>query len=227
MSPDRREPLDREQIVRAAVGLVDRDGLEKFTMRGLGRELGVEAMALYHYFPSNDALVDAIVQTVVAEMRRPPAVPDWQERLRAEFLAYRQVAHAHPNVFPLLGRRPVKNPEALRPVEHMLDILRGAGFSPKQSLSAFRTLSSYAFGYALSEIRGFALEPARDGSDDRFDVRTVDVERFPRMREVAPHVTACDHDAEFTSGLNAILAGLRAELKPPADVTESLRQDVA
>ncbi len=213
MRPQRRVPLDREQIVRAAVCLVDRDGLERFSMRGLGRELGVEAMALYHYFPSKDALVDAIVQAVVAEMKRPPAVLDWQERLRGECLAYRQVAHAHPHVFPLLGRRPVKNPEALLPVEHMLDILRTAGFSPKQSLSAFRTLSSYAFGYALSEIRGFALEPARDGSDDRFDVRTVDAERFPRMREVAPHVTACDHEAEFKSGMGAILAGLLAELK--------------
>ncbi|MEO5576195.1 MAG: TetR/AcrR family transcriptional regulator C-terminal domain-containing protein [Gaiellaceae bacterium] len=209
-----KEPLDHEQIVEAAVALVDRDGLERFSMRRLGRELGVEAMALYHYFPSKDALVDAIVQAVVAEMKRPPSVPDWQERLRGEFRAYRQVAHAHPQVFPLLGRRPVKNPEALLPVERMLAILRAAGFSPKQSLSAFRTLSSYAFGYALSEIRGFAMEPARNGSGDSFDVHTVDPERFPRMREVAPHVTACDHDAEFMSGIDAILAGVLTGLKP-------------
>ncbi len=166
----------------AAIRLVDRDGLEGLTMRKLGRELAVEAMALYHYFPSKEALVDAVVEAVVAEMGPPAETPDWEERLRERFRSYRGLAHAHPHVFPLVGKRTVKSPEALLPVEHMLDILRGAGFSPEGALHAFRTLSSYAFGYALSEIRGFALEPAKDGKDGRFDVRTVDPEQFPRMR---------------------------------------------
>ena len=209
----RREPLDAQRIVQAAIGLVDRDGLEGLSMRKLGREVAVEAMALYHYFPSKDALVNAVVEAVVAEMGAPSEAPDWEERLRERFRSYRQLAHVHPHVFPLVGKRTVKSPEALFPVEQMLDILRGAGFSPKEALHAFRTLSSYAFGYALSEISGFALEPAKDGSDARFDVRTVDRERYPRMREVAPHVVACDHDAEFETGLTVILAGLRAELQ--------------
>jgi len=100
---------------------------------------------------------------------------------------------------------------ALAPVEQILDILRDAGFSPHEALQSFRTLSSYAFGYALTEVVGFALEPSADGTAARFDVRTVDPERFPRMREVAPHVVACDHDAEFETGLDIIiLAGLAA-----------------
>ncbi len=97
-------------------------------------------------------------------------------------------------------------------MEWALDFLRRAGFDPEGALHAFRTLSSYAFGYALSEVWGFALEP--DPADpSRFDIRTVDHERFPRMREVAPHVVACDHDAEFDKGVDFILAGLRIELE--------------
>ena len=179
-------------------------------MRKLGHELTVEAMALYHYFPSKDALLDAIVEAVVAEMGDPPEVGDWEERLRERFRSYRRLAQAHPHVFPLVGKRTVKSPEALAPVEQMLDILRGAGFTPEQALQSFRTLSSYAYGYALAEIVGFALEPSTDGAAARFDVRTVDPERFPRMREVAPHVVACDHDTEFELGLDIILAGLAA-----------------
>ncbi len=179
-------------------------------MRKLGRELAVEAMALYHYFPSRDALIDAIVETVVSEMGAPSEAGSWEEQLRERFRSYRRLAQAHPHVFPLVGKRAVKNPEALAPVEQMLEILRAAGFSPYQALHSFRTLSSYAFGYALTEIVGFALEPSADGTAARFDVRTVDPKRFPRMREVAPHVVACDHDVEFELGLDLILAGLAA-----------------
>lgn len=55
-----REALSRDRIVAAALDLVDEEGLEGLTMRALGRKLGVEAMALYHYFPSKDALIEAI-----------------------------------------------------------------------------------------------------------------------------------------------------------------------
>lgn len=55
-----REALSRERIVAAALELVDERGLEGLTMRALGRKLGVEAMALYHYFPSKGALIEAI-----------------------------------------------------------------------------------------------------------------------------------------------------------------------
>ncbi|MEJ7792200.1 MAG: TetR/AcrR family transcriptional regulator C-terminal domain-containing protein [Gaiellaceae bacterium] len=205
-----RARLDRDRIVEAAVALVDRDGIEGLSMRKLGRELAVEAMALYHYFPSKDALIDAIVEAVVGEMGAPSEAGSWEERLRERFRSYRQLAQAHPHVFPLVGKRTVKSPEALAPVEQMLDILRGAGFTPEQALQSFRTLSSYAYGYALAEIVGFALEPSTDGTAARFDVRTVDPKRFPRMREVAPHVVACDHDTEFELGLDLILAGLAA-----------------
>lgn len=205
--------LDRARILEAAVALVDREGLEGLSMRKLGTALGVEAMSLYHYFPRKEALLDGIVEAVVAEMERPSAgADDWEEALRQALRAYRRLAHAHPHVFPLLGRRPVRRPEGLQPVEWALDLLRRAGFDADGALHAFRTLSSYAFGYALSEVWGFALEPDPE-DDSRFDVRTVDPARFPRMREVTPHVLACDHDAEFEMGMNTILAGLRAELR--------------
>ncbi len=207
-----REPLSAMRIVEAALTLVDRDGLEQLSMRKLGSELGVEAMALYHYFSSKEALLDAVVERVVAEMEPPPAEGGtWEERFRAVLRSYRRLAHAHPHVFALLGRRPVRKPEALQPVEWALDLLRRAGLDPQAALAGFRTLSSYAFGYALSEVWGFALEPDPEDAS-RFDIRTVDRARFPRMREVAPHVVDCDHDAEFERGIDLIISGLQAQL---------------
>ena len=55
-----KEQLSRERIVAAALDLVDEHGLEGLTMRALGQRLGVEAMALYYYFPSKAALLAAV-----------------------------------------------------------------------------------------------------------------------------------------------------------------------
>ena len=58
--PEPRAPLSRERIVNAAVELLDERGLTGFSMRALGERLGVEAMAIYHYFPNKQTLVEAL-----------------------------------------------------------------------------------------------------------------------------------------------------------------------
>ena len=46
----RTDPLSRAEIARAALAMVDRDGVDQFSMRRLAEELGVTAMAVYHHF---------------------------------------------------------------------------------------------------------------------------------------------------------------------------------
>ncbi len=55
-----REALSRERIIATAIELLDERGLSAFTMRALGERLGVEAMAIYHYFPSKQTLLEAV-----------------------------------------------------------------------------------------------------------------------------------------------------------------------
>jgi AcrR family transcriptional regulator len=55
-----RQQLSRERIIAAALELVEEDGLKGLTMRALGERLSVEAMAIYHYFPSKEALLEAV-----------------------------------------------------------------------------------------------------------------------------------------------------------------------
>ena len=180
-------------------------------MRRLAQQLGVEAMSLYNHVAGKQDLLDGIVEQAVAEMELPPAdAADWELALREAFRSYRRLAHAHPHVFPLIGRRPVRHPQALRPVEWALEMLRRGGFDPAAALHAFRTLSSYAYGYALSEIRGFALEPATGGEEQPLRPEDFPPEEFPRIVELAQPARATDHDAEFELGLEAIFAGLRA-----------------
>ncbi|MZD07119.1 TetR family transcriptional regulator, partial [Streptomyces sp. SID5785] len=60
--------LNRERVLASALEIVDRDGLQALSMRGLGAELGVEAMALYRYADGKDALLDGLVEAFVGEL---------------------------------------------------------------------------------------------------------------------------------------------------------------
>jgi AcrR family transcriptional regulator len=55
-------------MLASALELVDREGLSALSMRRLGAELGVEAMALYRYAASKDALLDGLVVALYPEL---------------------------------------------------------------------------------------------------------------------------------------------------------------
>jgi hypothetical protein len=93
-------------------------------------------------------------------------------------------------------------------VEEFLKTLREAGFDPETALYAFRALSSFASGYAMAEIRGFAMEPA----GGRLGASTLPGEEFPRIHELNERLQVVDHDAEFEFGLDLIIAGLKERL---------------
>jgi len=204
-----RQPLSRRRVLEEAVRFVDREGLEALTMRKLGAELGVEAMSLYNHVPNKSALLDGMVEVLLGELKVPPENHGWEERIREGYRAFRRLAHQHPNVFPLLVNRPPDTMDGVWLVEEFLRTLQEAGFGKETALHAFRALSSYTFGYAMAEIRGFALEP--DGS--RLGAHRLSSEEFPRLSELRPQLENVDHDAEFEFGLDLILSGLRAKLR--------------
>jgi TetR/AcrR family tetracycline transcriptional repressor len=201
-----RQPLDRRLILNAAIKLTDREGLQALSMRRLGRELGVEAMSLYNHVPNKEALLNGMVEVLLEELEVPAEAPEdsWEERVRKAFRAYLQLARAHPNVFPLFTMRPLNTVESLK----LFELLREAGFD---IVSAFRVLSSYTVGYALAEIRGFALE-----SDiSRPGIHGFSEEELLRIFKSPPPLEKADRDAEFEFGLDLILMGFREYIKHP------------
>ena len=96
-----RVPLSRELVLQTAIRLADQGGLESLSMRKLGQELGVEAMALYYHFANKDEIVDGIVDLVFGEIELPVAGADWKAAMRRRAISLRDVLAA-----PSLGDRP-------------------------------------------------------------------------------------------------------------------------
>ncbi len=149
--PSARQPLDRERIVAAAITFIEESGLASLSMRRLGAALGVEAMSLYRYVPGRENLLDAVVETIMDEMRvDPETLPEprdgWQDFLQRLAHGVRRVALAHPRAFPLVASRPVEAPW-LRPplrsltwVEAFLDGLITEGFSDEAAVGGLPRL---------------------------------------------------------------------------------------
>ena len=208
----RREPLTKERVLRAAVDLADREGIDGLSMRRLGQELGVEAMALYRHVRNKDDILDGAIDVVVGEIELPRPTADWHRSMRKLALAARQVMLRHPWAPPVIVERPDIGPSTLRHVNAVMQILRGAGFSLEMAHHAIHVLGS--------RMLGFTQDPFDDSADTRPDPETAARlarelgEHYPYLGELAAAVShegglgGCDDDFEFEFGLELILEGL-------------------
>ncbi len=199
----RRTPLSRERIAAAALELVDRDGLVALSMRRLGAALGVEGMALYRHFPSKAALLDGIVEVLLAELAIPaPTDVPWQMVFREVARAYRALLLRHPNAIPLLAALELSNPGAVRAAGAVMALLRAAGFDAPTALNVLATIESYVIGAALWET---GTAPFR--AERPLGV-ALPLDADPYLVELAPQLAQEDCAETFDFGLDVIIRGL-------------------
>jgi AcrR family transcriptional regulator len=209
-----RTPLSRERVLRAAVDLADRAGIESLSMRKLGQELGVDAMALYRHVRGKDDLLDGVLDVVVGEIKRPIAGDGWKASLRELSMAARRVMLRHPWALHVLKDRGTSGPASLEHIEAVLAILRDGGFSVEVAHHALHVLDSRIFGFnqALFEDSG-----AADRSPEVTAAMVRALAGYPRISELARSVShdgdlgPCDDDIEFAFGLDLILDGLERQ----------------
>lgn len=213
---ERRRPLDRDQIVAAAVSLADEDGLAAVSMRKVAAGLGVEAMSLYHHVANKDDLLDGMVDAVTAEFTVPPDAENWQAALRARCHNARASLRRHPWAVGLMDSRSSPGLATLRHHEAVLASLRDGGFSIAGAAHAFALIDSFLYGFALQE-RNLPFEKGEDLAQMADDiVGHLPPDEFPRMIEIATqYVMAPGYDFgdEFAHGLELVLDALeRARL---------------
>ncbi|MGZ6135761.1 MAG: TetR/AcrR family transcriptional regulator C-terminal domain-containing protein [Myxococcaceae bacterium] len=224
-----RRRLSRERVVAAALRIVDRDGLEGLTMRALGRELGVDPMAVYHWVPNKDELLGLIVEAVYAEIPLDPALlpeGDWRARFAYAAGVFRDTLERHPNALPVLATRPASSGSltALRPSEFAMGLLRAAGFSAQDAMRAVTAMANLVIGFVLAEV-GLPPGAEADVSAEQQSalLASMTPEEFPNILEALPGPDprrpgaglhprgggfGVGWDAQFAFGLNALIRGL-------------------
>lgn len=191
----KKRTLHRDVIRREALALIDSGGIEAFSTRKLGAALGCEAMAIYWYYPSKDALLDAVVDELVSRIDIAPDAFDWVTAMRHVARAYRGLARKHPKAFPLVATRRFATEGSYAFLERLFDLAHREGIDDRTIARFFRAISAYCSGIALNELA------TRDDSKVR--------RKFARVSAVSKWLEPKKHDELFEFGLDVLLGALQ------------------
>jgi AcrR family transcriptional regulator len=208
-----RGQLSEERVLRTAVELADRHGLEWLSMRKLADELGVSAMSAYYYVPNKARLVDGMIDIVFSEIEPPSLEDDWKTAMRRRAVSTRDALNRHRWAIGHMEGRTDHGTANLRLHDAVLGCLRAAGFSLEATVHAYSVQDAYIYGFLLQETDmasetpdDFAAEAQR-----QMDAYADMLADYPHLLEVVGgHVAKAgyDYDKEFLFGLDLILAGL-------------------
>ena len=209
-SPRPRALLSRDRVLRAAMTLADRDGIEALTMRKLGQELGVEAMSLYNHVANKDGIVDGIVDLVFSEIELPAGGTDWRASMRNRAISAHDALLRHPWATSLMQSRTQPGPATLRHHDSVLGSLRRAGFTLIDTAHAFSVIDGYVYGFALQQIN-LPLQSREQVAQVGESMLRQLAGEYPYLAEmITEHALAPGYDYadEFDFGLDLILDGL-------------------
>ncbi|MEO8291871.1 MAG: TetR/AcrR family transcriptional regulator C-terminal domain-containing protein [Actinomycetota bacterium] len=214
MTVKTREKLSRERVVEAALGIMDREGLEAVTMRRVAREVGVEAMSLYHHVADKDDLLDGLCARVMTDFRIP-ARDDrpWMERARHGAHEWRRVLKSHPNVIALFAERskPMTDVNALRPMEYALSLIMESGADEREAVQFFNVMGGYIMGFVMMETGQMFTAGALDAQrpDAAAIAATFPAGQLPCIAAALPYLATCDPDEQFEFGLDLLFRGMQ------------------
>jgi AcrR family transcriptional regulator len=223
-------------VLESAVALADREGLGALTMRSLARELGIEAMSLYHHVANKEDLLDGVVDVVAAEIQDAVAQLDplsdgaprsaWKPAMRRQILTARAVLLHHPWASTVLETRKNFSLPVIQYYDSLIGLMRRGGFSYDLVHHAMHALGSRALGFSqeLFEPDGATAGSAagggaQEGADDAATTMLRQMaDQVPHMVEMMAAVSHqdeagstlgwCDDQTEFEFGLDIILDGL-------------------
>jgi AcrR family transcriptional regulator len=219
-----RDTLTREQIVNAAIGLLDTEGLEGLNMRALGSRLGSAATAVYWHVGSKDNLIALAADQVWHEIALPDlATAGWRAAAGTMATALHAMLTRHPWLVQAFGSQVLYGPGKARHDDHSLAIYEAAGFTSAQASQAVATVFTFVLGNALGLAAAASLtrKLSRDGGNaeqlirDHMAKATQIAAQFPRLRarlDTAATDYAAAPEGSFEFGLQAILDGLETQL---------------
>ncbi|MCL8027617.1 TetR/AcrR family transcriptional regulator [Nocardioides bruguierae] len=206
-----------------ALALADAEGVEALTMRSLAARVGVQPMSLYHHVANKEAVLDALVERVVAEIALPSAEAvaagaDWRTELAGRCSSTRLAMTRHPWCLHLIETRTSPGPVLLGHHEAVLATLAAAGFDTATAGLAFAVLDAFTFGFALQQAT--LPMPTEAGPGSAAEIAAVAEPMLAAMGEAYPHVAGLareqvlvpgyDFAAHFDVGLAVLLDGLEA-----------------
>ncbi|MEV6271999.1 TetR/AcrR family transcriptional regulator [Kribbella sp. NPDC051936] len=218
-----RETLSREQIVAAAMTILDTDGVAGLSMRKLAAKLDAGATSLYWHVPTKDDLVDLLIDEVWGEIDVPePELAGWRAGALLFGHSLRSAVLRHPWLPEVMYTRPSIGPNAMSLGARGLVLFGAAGFTEHEIDLAMSSVMSYVLGTVSAEVATREMVRKSGRSEDNWVSEIVEQAEavagdYPEMQASVRRRTAVGLDAgltqNFVFGLDALLDGLEARVK--------------
>ncbi|ALE76838.1 hypothetical protein FRP1_29035 (plasmid) [Pseudonocardia sp. EC080625-04] len=214
--------LSREQIVCAAIALLDADGVDGLSMRQLGSRLGSGATSVYWHVGNKDNLVALAADAVFGEVDLPdPAEIGWRDAIVASSHGLRNVILRHRWLIPVLGAHPTINGKHIASYQnHALTACELAGFSGHDLDWAGGTVLAFVVGAVWGETSSTAPALGENAGGDAVAQAREHAREHPKLLERYDALMKADpeevREQSFTFGLRTILDGLAAQLRNTA-----------
>jgi TetR/AcrR family tetracycline transcriptional repressor len=214
--PRPRRALTEDEILDAALDLLDEGGPAAASVRGIAARVGVAPNAVYTYFPDKAAVIDAIVERLLGEVdhdvfadRSQP----WLRRVEAVALELRQRLTAHPGAVPLMLGGPMTGPRALALNERLLELLADIGLDPIDAARAAHLLFVYVFGSIALEVADLHRPGPLPPESERVAARHqrfagVSAGHLPRTNAAAATLAGHISTDQYLWGLHRVLDAL-------------------
>jgi len=207
--------LDRESVIIGAIELADQIGVDDLTIRKLADHLGSKPMSLYHHVANKDAILDAMVDAVYAEIGPVEAGTDWRPAIRARCVRMRDVFRRHRWAVYLVDSRREPGMATLSHHDATISCLYAAGFDDAGVSHTVAFIDAFVLGFAVQE----ASLPATSGEemDELVESIAVPADVFPGLaRFTNGYVMGGEYDfgAQFDEGLDLVLDGIEHRYAP-------------
>jgi AcrR family transcriptional regulator len=214
----RRVPVTVERIVSTALALIDREGLQRLSMRNLAAELGTGTTTLYRHLASKDEVLALVADEIIgeAQIERPMSDASWRQVIEDVARSLRETLVSHPNAVPLFAVSVPVGPNALRARNLVLGLLRGHGLSPKLSADVLVAVLHHVLASALLDpmVEFRVGEPSNPPTLSLRDFyRGLAPDTYPELIELADQLTGNSPEKEFDFGLSLLLDGVELRIE--------------
>lgn len=210
--PGRPSRISHQQIVAETLTMLEADGLAGFSLARLARSVGVTPMALYNYFPSRDALLDAAAEAMFDGFEIPAGEGNWESEIRAWLEALRDLIRRYPVSLQIIRWDDHIAPSWIKIWLPMAQLLKAEGLSGDRL--AFGLL--WLIQAAMAVIRGNLV--ARQISRYEHEVHDPKLaSEGDLIAQVFAHVDGVSAEDIFQFEVQNILAATRRLIAPTLD----------
>jgi TetR/AcrR family transcriptional regulator, tetracycline repressor protein len=192
--------ITRDVATRAALAVIDAEGLDGFSLNSVAKAIGVKAPSLYYHFHDKAEILAAVSRLLLSSIDyRNAEGLHWEDMTIRMCLATRRALLQHPNATPLILQ--------FFPRHLLLDAYEAAvaGYPETRGLhmAILEGIEKLTFGSALfaaaAEMRHIAAMPQ------------ITPEAYPHLA-ASIAASAFDDEGNFVEALRMLLAGARLRM---------------